>query len=64
MQKWLNQMPFGLLRRVDPRNNTLNEGADAPMEGDRFRGVSGPLQSIGFGGMVKGWTDFNDLHVL
>jgi len=41
------EMPYGMLSRVDPRNDVLDEGADAETGRGTFRGVTGPLQRLG-----------------
>jgi len=47
------KMTFGTLGRVDPGNHVLDGGTDVPMGRGTFRGVSGPLHSIGFWGLGK-----------
>jgi len=49
-------MPFGTLSRNNPGIHILDGGADVPTGIGTFRGVYGPLQSIGFSGMGKGWA--------
>jgi len=47
------EMPFGMLSRVDPGNNVSDGSANVPTGRGTFRGVSGPLQNIGFWGLSK-----------
>jgi len=47
------EMPFGTVSRMDPENHVLDASGDAPTRRGTFRGMSGPLQSVGFWGLVK-----------
>ena len=48
----LVKIPFGMLSRLDPGNHALDGSADVPTE----------MQSIGFGGWVKGRAAQKQLH--